>query len=185
MALRFAFIAVMLVMLVVGACRPHQPPPSAPPAHTNAAGVSLIKESEALRLKPYRLHGQWYVGYGHLLEKPGAAITEAEAERLLRKDLAICEEAIRQTVHVPVNANEFSAMASLCYTLGVPAFAQTSVVKRLNAGDRHGAGDAFLLFVKAETEDGTMKTLSMLKERRKKERALFVEPETPSIAASS
>ena len=182
MALRITFLSVLLFLCILAACHPRQPPPAPPPEHANAAGVLLIKDSEKLRLKSYRLHGLWYVGYGHLLEKPGPAITEAEAERLLRKDLAMCEEAIRQTVHVPVNANEFSAMASLCYTIGVPAFGETSVVKRLNAGDRHGAGDAFLLFVKADTGDGTMQTLSMLQERRKKERALFLAPATESVA---
>ena len=153
MVLRLTFIAALLLILLVGACQRRAPPPAPRPEHTNAAGIAIIKEIEALRLTPYKLDGQWYVGYGHALEKPGPAITEAEAERLLKKDLAICEEAIRQTVTAPVNANEFSAMASLCYTLGVPSFADTSVIKRLNVGDRKGAADAFLLFTKSRGRD--------------------------------
>jgi lysozyme len=116
------------------------------------------------------------VGYGHAIEQPGKAISEADAEHLLRKDLAICEDAVRQTVTVPITANEFSAMVSLCYNVGVPSFAETSVVKRLNAGNRQGAADAFLPITKVETADGEMKTLSVLKERRQRERALFLTP---------
>jgi lysozyme len=182
MALRL--FASLLIIALLGCHRAPPPPQSPSPEQINAQGLSIIKDIEKLALKPYKLHGQWYVGYGHALEKPGSPITAAEAEHLLRKDLAICEDAIRQTVTAPVNTNEFSAMASLCYNMGVPSFAETSVVKRLNAGNRQGAADAFLLITKVETTDGEMKTLSVLKERREKERALFLTPATQTATNS-
>ena len=179
-------LVFLVPLLILGACHSEPaPPPPKPPEHVNAEGLSIIKDIEGLRLKPYKLEGQWYVGYGHALERPGPAITEAEAEHLLRKDLAICEEAIHQTVMVQINSNEFSAKVSLCYNMGVPSFAETSVVKRLNAGDRRGAANAFMLLTKADTADGKTKTLRILKERRQKERALFLTPESRTQTAEN
>lgn len=141
---------------------------------TNAAGLAIIKESEGLRLEAYSYAGQWLIGYGHsATTKPGMKITAAQAEDLLRQDLAVCEKAIGDAVTVPINANEFSAMVSLCYNIGWQNFAASSVVRRLNAGDREGAADAFLMWTKA-TVAGERVTVPHLEERRQRERALFL-----------
>jgi lysozyme len=143
---------------------------------TNAKGLAIIKESEGLRLEAYSYAGQWLVGYGHsATAKPGMKITEAQAEDLLRQDLGVCEKAIGDAVSVPVSSNEFSAMVSLCYNIGWQNFVASSVVRRLNAGDREGAGDAFLMWTKA-TVNGQRVSLPHLEERRARERALFLDP---------
>lgn len=137
---------------------------------TNAAAIAIIKTSEGLRLEAYQLGGAWYIGYGHAkTAKPGMTITETEAEALLRQDLKVCEDASATAVTVPVTENEFSAMVSLCYNVGPRSFAGSSVVRKLNAGDRAGAADAFLLWNKA---GGVV--IPHLVERREKERALFL-----------
>ncbi len=158
-------------------------PPTPAPAQaatalkTNAAGLALIKESEGLRLDAYQDGGQWYIGYGHAIApKAGTRITQAEAEQFLKDDLGVCEKAIRDAVKVPVTANEFGAMASLCYSIGWQRYAASSVVQRLNANDRKGAADAFLMWTKI-TQNGKRVVLPRLEARREKEKALFLKAE--------
>ena len=141
---------------------------------TNAEGLAIIEESEGLRLKAYTDGQRWFIGYGHsATAKKGMVITKAKAEALLKQDLAAFEKAVAKAVTVPVTSNEFSAMASLCYTLGGQRFAKTDVVTLLNAGDRKGAADAFRSYVKA-TVNGVKKEIPHLVARREKERALFL-----------
>ena len=137
----------------------------------NAAGLDIIKESEGLRLEAYQAGGVWYIGYGHSGASPGQKITEGEAEALLRKDVRASEDVVKNLIAVPVNANEFSAMVSLCYNLGSGNFGKSLVVSKLNDGDRKGAADAFRNHNKA---GGAVN--EHLTERREKERALFLTP---------
>lgn len=140
----------------------------------NEAGLDIIKESEGLRLTAYWTGGQWLIGYGHSrTAKEGMTITEAEADALLREDVADAESAVRNLVKVPVNRNQFSAMVSLAYNLGGGGFSRSQVVERINAGDYAGAADAFLLHDRARVE-GELRSIPHLTERRKKERALFL-----------
>lgn len=136
----------------------------------NEAGLQIIKESEGLRLEAYRLNGQWLIGYGHArTARPGMKITETQAAALLREDLRATEDGVKKRLTVPVNENEFSAMVSLAYNLGVGGFGRSSILTRINKRDRKGAADAFLRYDKAGG-----KALSHLAHRRKIERALFL-----------
>lgn len=139
--------------------------------HINDAGLQIIKESEGLRLEAYQLNGQWLIGYGHAGAHAGMKITEAEATKLLREDVRATEDGVKKKLTVPVNENEFSAMVSLAYNLGVGGFGRSDVLERINKGDRKGAADAFLRYNKASG-----KTLDHLTARREKERALFLTP---------
>ena len=142
----------------------------------NALGVKIIEDSEGLRLEAYRLAGQWLIGYGHAgTAEPGMTITREEARALLIADLKRTEKALKPLLAMPLNENEYSALVALAYNLGVSRFKQTLVYKRLAAGDRAGAADAFLYLDSARI-DGEMRELASLKARRKKERALFLTP---------
>ncbi len=142
----------------------------------NERGLDVIRHSEGLRLKSYHLAGQWLIGYGHAgTAREGMTITTAEADRLLLADIKDAEEAVRRLVAVPVNENEFSAMVSLAYNMGSAAFAKTLVLRRLNAGDRMGAAEAFRYLVAADI-NGERVVLDALKRRRVAERALFLAP---------
>lgn len=139
----------------------------------NDAGLQLIKESEGLRLEAYSAGGKWLIGYGHSGAdiRAGTKIDEAEAAALLRKDVGWAEDAVKRYVLVPVNENEFSAMVSLAYNLGAGGYSRSSVVEKLNKGDRKGAADAFL---NHNLAGGV--TNPHLTSRRAKERALFLKP---------
>lgn len=162
-------------------------PPPLPPAPdsrhvanawlvANEPGLELIRHSEGLRLNSYYLAGQWLIGYGHAgTAMKGMTITKEEADALLVADIKDAEAAVRRLVTVPINENEFSALVSLAYNMGSSAFAGTSVLERLNAGDREGAAAAFRYIVRADI-NGERVVLEALKRRRAAERNLFLTP---------
>ena len=99
-------------------------------------------------------------------------IFDAEAEKILARDLGKYEQAVDKAVTVKPTPNQFSAMVSLCYNIGPGNFAGSSVVRRLNAGDVKGAAEAFLLWNKVHG-----RALAGLTRRREAERKLFLTPE--------
>lgn len=136
----------------------------------NAKGLRLIKAFEGLRLTAYRDPvGIWTIGYGTTRGVyPGMQITEAQAEQLLRNDVQRFEAAVRQLVTVPLDTDEFSALVSFTYNVGEGAFANSTLLRKLNQGDREGASNEFLRWVNAGG-----RVLPGLERRRKAERALF------------
>ena len=138
----------------------------------NAAGLEIIKESEGLRLEAYNLGGQWLIGYGHAATaRAGMTISEAQAEELLRGDVRASEDGVRRLVVVPMNENQFSAMVSLAYNLGVGGYGRSTVLEQINQGDYDGAANAFLNHNRAGG-----KVNEHLTQRREKERDLFRTP---------
>lgn len=110
------------------------------------SGIDKIKRHEALRLEPYKdAADKWTIGYGHLL-LPGEwwnKITEPQAEDLLRKDLAIAESNINTVVKVPLNKNQYDALVSFVFNIGINAFTKSTLLRKLNAGDYVGATNEF------------------------------------------
>lgn len=140
------------------------------------AGIEKIKRHEALRLVPYKDEaGKWTIGYGHLL-KPGEwwdRITEAQAEDLLRQDLAEAEAAVNQAVKVPINSNQYDALVSFVFNVGVTAFRNSTLLKRLNDSDYVAAAAEMLRWNKI-TVDGRKVVSAGLSMRRSRERELFL-----------
>jgi lysozyme len=109
----------------------------------------------------------------------GMVWTEAEALAGLAKEIAKFEETVSRVVTVPINQNEYDAMVSLAYNIGSSAFSRSTVLKRLNKGDRAGAAKAFEMWVR-----GGGRVLPGLVSRRKREAALFLKPvEAPEVPA--
>ena len=136
----------------------------------NTEGLELIKEFEGLRLQAYLCPAKvWTIGYGstgpHV--KPGMVITEAQADKLLRDDLARFERAVAQTCPVATD-NQFSAMVSLAFNVGEAAFGKSTLAKLHNAKDYAGAALQFPRWNKAGG-----KVLAGLTRRRAREQALY------------
>lgn len=140
-------------------------------------GFDLIEQAEGLRLKAYYLAGQWLVGYGHARHAyEGLTISRAEAQALLRHDVHDVERQLDPLLAgMSINDNEYAALVSLAYNLGVGAFQKTLVYRRLAAGDRAGAADAFRYLTTANIR-GERVELPVLVMRRARERALFLAP---------
>ncbi|GKX53986.1 lysozyme [Leminorella grimontii] len=142
------------------------------PQNTGQAGINLIKEFEGLELSKYRdAVGLWTIGYGHLIrsgETFERSLTEQEAEALLRKDLLESERGIRRLVSVPLTQNQFDALVSFVFNVGVGRLATSTLLKKLNAQDYRGAADELPKWNKAGGN-----VLPGLTRRRQAERALF------------
>lgn len=135
--------------------------------------VQAIKDHEALRLTAYlpTKNDVWTIGYGHTKGvKEGMVITEAQAEKFLREDIAWVEDVIDSIVKVPLTQNQRDALGSLIFNIGGTAFANSTVLRKLNEKDYSGAADAFLMWVK---QKGVV--LKGLVRRREQERKLFNE----------
>lgn len=75
------------------------------------------------------------IGYGHLItqdEDFRNGISEAKATELLRADIATAECAVKNNISVPLKQNQYDALVSLAYNIGVKNFANSTVVKYIN-----------------------------------------------------
>ena len=137
----------------------------------NKAGLDLIKSFEGLRLKAYKdAVGVWTIGYGHIkTATPGMVISGPEAEALLRGDLEEAQGAVERLVKQSLTDNEYAALVSFVFNLGSGNLSRSTLLKKLNAGDRKGAADQFLVWNKAGG-----KVLAGLTRRRQAERSLFL-----------
>jgi lysozyme len=95
-------------------------------------------------------------------------ITEPQAESLLRSDLQRTEKAIRDFVTVPLSQNEYDALCSFIHNVGVNAFHDSTLRKRLEALNYDGAADQLLRWVH---DNG--KVVKGLENRRRDERLFF------------
>lgn len=102
----------------------------------NARGHDLIKRHEGLRLTAYLCPaGRYTIGYGHTRNVcAGDVVTHEQAERLLREDLAVFEKGVDQLVLVALNANQFAALVSFSFSVGLHALYRSSLLNLLNRG---------------------------------------------------
>jgi lysozyme len=135
------------------------------------AGLQLIKDSEGLRLVPYRDSvGVWTDGYGntHGVVPNGPPITEAKATADLLRNLEMAEAAANTQITVDLTQGQFDALVDFVFNLGQGALFGSTLRRKLNAGDYEGAAAEFPKWCHAGDQ-----VLPGLVARRAKERALF------------
>jgi lysozyme len=149
-------------------------------------GLALLKRLEGFRAEALQLpDGRWLVGYGHVAAMaPMGPIDEAEAERLLRTDLAPVEAALNDTVLAPVSQAQFDALASFTFSIGTEAFARSDVLRRVNAGEPIAAACAMDAWRKSAIA-GEPTVLDALVRRRAAEKAHFLDLARAVPAASA
>ena len=142
----------------------------------NARGLALLKEFEGLKLTAYKdIVGVPTIGYGStdgiteqdVINKK--TITKSEAEDLLLDDLERFEHGVSKCVTVQLNENEFSALVTFSYNLGMGSLQKSTLLKLLNAGDKSGASQEFLKWNKAGGHE-----VAGLTRRRTAEQKLFL-----------
>ena len=113
----------------------------------------------------------------------GMIVTEEQGEELFQKEIAKHEATVARLVPVDLTQYEFAAMVSLSFNIGAAGFERSSVLRRLNNGNRAGAAKAFEMWTKANVK-GRKIDLPGLVSRRKREAALFLKPvEAPEAPA--
>ena len=138
----------------------------------SAAGIELLKQFEGCRLTAYEDSVDvWTIGFGTTTGvKEGQTISQVKAEEYLRFDLAIFEKAVTESLKVPVNQNQFDALVSFTYNVGVSAFRSSTLLNLINEKtDKKVVAAEFSKWVKAGNQ-----TLPGLVSRRKAESELFL-----------
>ena len=149
------------------------------PRHrASRAAVELIKRFEGYRERAVQLpDGRWMIGYGHVeTARQGAQVSQADAETLLIYDLLGIAKALNAQVFAPLTQNQFDALASFAFNLGVDNFSRSGVLRRLNEGSPILAACAMELWRKAEV-GGEKIVVDALVRRRAAEKALFLTPQ--------
>src|SRR5436190_9544200 len=149
-----------------------------PRLRVSRVAIELIKRFEGYRRNAAQLpDGRWTIGYGHTLTaRAGAEVGEEDAEALLLYDLIGIAHAVNEHVYTPLTQNEFDALCSFAFNLGLDNFRRSQVLKRLNAGAPVQAACAMELWRKADFE-GERIVVDALVRRRGAEKALFLSPD--------
>lgn len=105
-----------------------------------AKGLSLIKQFEGLLLKPYKCPaGIPTIGYGATYYPSGLkvtmndkAITEGQASTMLMNMLKTYEKSVDSFCRDDINQNQFDALVSFSYNVGVNALKNSTLLKKVN-----------------------------------------------------
>jgi len=142
---------------------------------TSQAGIDLIHSFESLKLKAYPDPGSkngkpWTIGWGStgLDIKEGTVWTKEQADARFAKKLAEVEASVSSAVKVPLNQDQFDALVSFTYNLGIGNLKSSTLLKMLNEGFYANAG---LQLLRWDKNDG--KVMAGLTRRRKAELKMF------------
>lgn len=139
------------------------------------AGKNLIKSFEGLELKVYpdpATGGAPYTaGYGHTGAdvKPGMTVTQEMADKWFDSDVARFESGVSALLTAPTNQQQFDAMASLAYNIGLGNFKSSTLLKKHNAKCYQCAAGQFPAWNRAAG-----KVMNGLTRRRNAERAMYM-----------
>ena len=136
-----------------------------------ALAAGFISSFEGCRLSAYKCSaGVWTIGYGHTKGvREGDSCTEEQATVWLTDDIKETQTLLAHYINVPVTRNEFIALVSLAFNVGVGSLMKSKLLRKLNAGDRDGAAKEFLDF---DLANG--KRVAGLTRRRQAEHDLFL-----------
>ena len=132
------------------------------------ACYDLIKQFEGFRSKAYLCPaGILTIGYGHTGTDvlPGMRITEAQADEILKRDVAKFAAMVEKALTAKVSQGQFDALVSFCFNTG-PGKAgvkdglitlkngnPSSLLRKTNAGDKLGAAAEFDKWTKANGQE--------------------------------
>ena len=148
------------------------------------ACYDLIKQFEGFRSKAYLCPaGILTIGFGHTGTDvlPGMRITEAQADEILKRDVAKFAAMVEKALTAKVSQGQFDALVSFCFNTG-PGKAgvkdglitlkngtPSSLLRKTNAGDKLGAAAEFDKWTKANGQE-----LRGLVARRDAEQRLYL-----------
>lgn len=140
-------------------------------------GLELIKQFEGLKLKPYLCPANIAtVGYGNTYYPDGTkvkvtdpAITKERAEELLKHLVVSYEKAVDSFCRDDISQNQFDALVSFAYNVGVGNLQKSTLIKKVNANPKDVTiADEFMKWNKAAG-----RVLAGLTRRRQAEANLY------------
>ena len=98
--------------------------------------IEHIKKSEACVLQAYQDTAKvWTIGYGHTNGvKKGDRITQYQAERFLREDLAKFEEVANRCKRISGSQGKFDAVLDFIYNCGPANWNSSTLKKYIESG---------------------------------------------------
>lgn len=147
-------------------------------------GLKQIKKHEGISIKAYYDQvGKPTIGYGNTFYENGRpvrmgdVITMERAEKLLRFTVdTIFSVAVNSLISKPVNQNQFDALVSFAYNVGVGALAGSTLLKKINADpDDPTIAGSFAQWNKGRV-NGKLVPLKGLTNRRIEEAELYFKP---------
>tara|TARA_R110000868_G_scaffold397613_1_gene670345 strand:+ start:342 stop:797 length:456 start_codon:yes stop_codon:yes gene_type:complete len=144
---------------------------------TSEVGINLIKHFEGIHEKPYKCPaGYWTVGCGHLISRNAVlpnswnrTLTPLEIDELLGQDLLRFEVGLSSMLpNVLLTQNQFDALVSFCFNLGMGTFQRSTVRSALLRGDEKRAIEVLLAYCRSRG-----RVLRGLQKRRHAEANLF------------
>ena len=141
----------------------------------SSKGLELIKEFEGFSSVAYLCSAKKAtIGYGNTFwedgtpVKIGDQISKERAETLLKHVVDNFSVAVEVDIKIEVTQNQFDALVSLAYNIGLGAFKNSTLLRQLNRGNFVGASQEFLRWNKSNG-----KPLLGLTRRREREKLLF------------
>ncbi len=109
-------------------------------------GIEEIKHAEGLVAHLYNdAAGFCTIGYGHLIKRAPCdgsepaefrdGISEAEAETLLIRDVALAQIAVENAVTVDLTDGQYAALVSFTYNVGGTNLRRSTLLKVINSGE--------------------------------------------------
>lgn len=116
-------------------------------------GEAKLHDREAFRSTAYQdIAGIWTIGFGStrvdgIPVKQGDTITLEEAVKQTRSFVKQVEDSINKLVKVVLTQNQFDALVSFVYNVGIAAFTSSTLLKLLNQKEYLAAADQLLRWV--------------------------------------
>lgn len=116
--------------------------------HFASAAAPFVQHWEGLRTSAYKCPlGVWTIGYGRTNGvHEGDTCTKEQAAQWLLEDLTDTASRLARYINVPVTENQFIALVSLAYNIGVDGLTRKcpKLMRALNEKDYDGATEEFL-----------------------------------------
>jgi lysozyme len=140
----------------------------------SGSGIEGIRAEEKFRPKAYLDSvGVWTIGYGSTAGvQQGDTITKEEAERRLLSYVIEIEAALSPLMPEGCKQNEFDALASIAYNVGVGAVRGSNCLAHFRAGRKCSAIAEMVDWVMGEIEGKKVPILGLVR-RRHREALLF------------
>ena len=147
------------------------------PWKSSKSGTQLTESFEGCRFTAYvpRPGDKWTIAYGHTRGVyEGMTCTQEQADAWLVEDRQLCEDWINAHVSFDLTQHEFDALVDFSFNLGIENLHQSTLLRKLNAGDVEGAAQEFEKWVRA---GGVV--MAGLVRRRLAEKQEFQTPDEP------